>query len=61
MTSVEEGKDATLHLISSPELEDVTGRYFEGTRESTAHDQAYDREARRRLWEISEALCGLPA
>jgi NAD(P)-dependent dehydrogenase (short-subunit alcohol dehydrogenase family) len=59
MTSVEEGKEATLRLIASPELEGVTGRYFEGTREARAHRQAYDPEARRRLWELSERLCGL--
>jgi NAD(P)-dependent dehydrogenase (short-subunit alcohol dehydrogenase family) len=59
MTSVDEGKEATLRLISSPELEGVTGKYFEGTREGHAHEQAYDPDARRRLWELSEALCGL--
>jgi NAD(P)-dependent dehydrogenase (short-subunit alcohol dehydrogenase family) len=61
MTSVEEGRKATLRLISSPELEGVSGRYFDGTTELTAHEQAYDREARRRLWELSERLCGLGA
>jgi NAD(P)-dependent dehydrogenase (short-subunit alcohol dehydrogenase family) len=59
MTTVEEGVEATLRLISAPELAGVTGRYFDGTRESAAHEQAYDREARRRLWELSERLCGL--
>jgi hypothetical protein len=59
MASVEEGVEATVRLISAPELEGVTGRFFEGTRESTAHEQAYDPEARRRLWELSERLCGL--
>jgi NAD(P)-dependent dehydrogenase (short-subunit alcohol dehydrogenase family) len=59
MSSVEEGKEATLRLVSSPDLDDVTGRYFDGKRESTADQQAYDAEARRRLWELSEALCGL--
>jgi NAD(P)-dependent dehydrogenase (short-subunit alcohol dehydrogenase family) len=59
MTSVDEGKKATLRLISSPELEGVTGRYFDGLREATADPQAYDADARRRLWELSERLCGL--
>jgi NAD(P)-dependent dehydrogenase (short-subunit alcohol dehydrogenase family) len=57
MSSVEEGKDATLRLVSSPQLEGVSGRYFDGKKESTAHEQSYDRGARRRLWELSEALC----
>jgi NAD(P)-dependent dehydrogenase (short-subunit alcohol dehydrogenase family) len=58
MSSVEEGKEATLRLVSSPELDGVTGRYYDGKRESTADNQAYDAEARRRLWDLSEALCG---
>jgi NAD(P)-dependent dehydrogenase (short-subunit alcohol dehydrogenase family) len=59
MTSVDQGKDATLRLVSSPELEGVTGRYFDGKMRSTAHEQAYDPEARRQLWGLSESLCGL--
>jgi NAD(P)-dependent dehydrogenase (short-subunit alcohol dehydrogenase family) len=59
MSSVEEGVEATLRLISSPELEGVTGRFFDGMRESTAQEQAYDPEARRRVWDLSERLCGL--
>jgi NAD(P)-dependent dehydrogenase (short-subunit alcohol dehydrogenase family) len=59
MTSVNEGKEATLRLVASPDLEGVTGRYFDGKEESTAHHQAYDADARRRLWELSEEMCGL--
>ena len=59
MSTVDEGKEATLPFVSSPELDGVTGRYYDGKRESTADQQAYDAEARRRLWELSEALCGL--
>jgi NAD(P)-dependent dehydrogenase (short-subunit alcohol dehydrogenase family) len=59
MTSVQQGVEATLHLVSSPELEGESGRFFDGKRESRAEAQAYDRDARRRLWELSERLCGL--
>jgi hypothetical protein len=38
-----------------------SGRYFDGTRQARAHPQAYDREARRRLWELSEELIGVRA
>jgi NAD(P)-dependent dehydrogenase (short-subunit alcohol dehydrogenase family) len=55
-TSVREGADAVLRLVASPELAGVTGRYFEGQRERRADAQAYDADARRRLWEASEAL-----
>ena len=59
MTSVQQGVEATLHLVSSPELEGESGRFFDGKRESRAEAQAYDRDARRRLWELSERLCEL--
>jgi NAD(P)-dependent dehydrogenase (short-subunit alcohol dehydrogenase family) len=58
MSTVEEGAEATVRLAVSPELEGVTGRYFEGTREGRADPQAYDEEARKRLWTLSEELCG---
>jgi NAD(P)-dependent dehydrogenase (short-subunit alcohol dehydrogenase family) len=54
LTSVDKGAQPTLRLIV--DAEGVTGRYFEGTREAGAHPQAYDAEARRQLWELSERL-----
>jgi NAD(P)-dependent dehydrogenase (short-subunit alcohol dehydrogenase family) len=58
MSTVEEGAEAVVRLAASPELEGVTGRYFDGTREARANRQAYDLQARRRLWALSEELCG---
>jgi NAD(P)-dependent dehydrogenase (short-subunit alcohol dehydrogenase family) len=55
-SSVEEGAEAVLTLVTDPELDGVTGRFFDRTRESPAHAQAYDIGARRRLWEASERL-----
>jgi NAD(P)-dependent dehydrogenase (short-subunit alcohol dehydrogenase family) len=57
-SSVEEGVEAVVRLATSPELEAVTGRYFDGLSESRAHEQAYDRAARQRLWEVSTRLTG---
>lgn len=58
MSTVEEGAEAVVRLAVSPALEGVTGRYFDGTREARANRQAYDAEARKRLWALSEELCG---
>ena len=58
MSTVEEGTEAVVRLAVSQEVEGVTGRYFDGTREARANGQAYDKEARQRLWELSEELCG---
>jgi NAD(P)-dependent dehydrogenase (short-subunit alcohol dehydrogenase family) len=57
MSTVEEGARAVVRLAVSPELEGVTGRYFDGTREARADGQAYDPQARDRLWVLSEELC----
>jgi NAD(P)-dependent dehydrogenase (short-subunit alcohol dehydrogenase family) len=56
---LEEGVDATMRLAVSPELEGVTGRFYDRQRESHAHGQAYDPEARRRLWQLSLELTGV--
>jgi NAD(P)-dependent dehydrogenase (short-subunit alcohol dehydrogenase family) len=58
MSTVREGAEATVRLAVSPELEGVTGRYFDGKRGARANRQAYDAEARERLWALSEDLCG---
>ncbi len=56
--SVESGLEATIRLVADPELDGVTGRYFDRLAESRAKPQAYDRDARRRLRELSERLVG---
>lgn len=58
MSTVEEGAEAVVRLAVSQQVEGVTGRYFDGTREGRANRQAYDPQARRRLWALSEELCG---
>jgi NAD(P)-dependent dehydrogenase (short-subunit alcohol dehydrogenase family) len=58
--TLEEGVEATTRLALSPELEGVTGRFYDRQAETAAHPQAYDREARRRLWELSLRLTGAP-
>lgn len=59
MSSLEDGAEATLRLAISPDLDGVSGRYFDQLREGRALEQAYDEGARRRLWELSEELVGL--
>jgi NAD(P)-dependent dehydrogenase (short-subunit alcohol dehydrogenase family) len=57
--SLESGVEATMRLVADAELDGVTGTYFQRTREASAHPQAYDLEARRRLRELSAELTGL--
>jgi NAD(P)-dependent dehydrogenase (short-subunit alcohol dehydrogenase family) len=56
---LEEGVEATERLAISPELEGVSGRFFDRRSEAAAHGQAYDPAARRRLWELSASLTGV--
>jgi NAD(P)-dependent dehydrogenase (short-subunit alcohol dehydrogenase family) len=57
ISTLEEGIEATQRLVDAPAAQ-VTGRYFNGTREARAHAQAYDPAARRALRELSERLTG---
>jgi NAD(P)-dependent dehydrogenase (short-subunit alcohol dehydrogenase family) len=59
MSTVQDGIDSVLHLATAPELDDITGKYFDQQREARANAQAYDAQARRQLWELSERLTGL--
>jgi hypothetical protein len=61
MNSVDEGANAVLQLVGSPELNGKTGLYFDGMRPSRANGQAYDATARARLRALSFQLAGLPA
>jgi NAD(P)-dependent dehydrogenase (short-subunit alcohol dehydrogenase family) len=58
-SSLEEGVEATARLVLDPDLEDVSGAYFDGLRERRADAQAYDPEARRRLLQLSRELTGV--
>jgi NAD(P)-dependent dehydrogenase (short-subunit alcohol dehydrogenase family) len=55
ISTLEEGVEATMHLVSGP-ADEVAGRYFNGPREARADAQAYDPDARRRLRELSDQL-----
>jgi hypothetical protein len=58
-STLEEGVEATLHLVAGESLDGTSGRYFNGLRESRADEQAYDETARARLRELSDRLTGL--
>jgi NAD(P)-dependent dehydrogenase (short-subunit alcohol dehydrogenase family) len=58
--SLELGVEATGRLASSPQLEGVSGRFFDRLQEARAEDSAYDPEVQRRLWRLSLELTGAP-
>ncbi|MEU0369754.1 SDR family NAD(P)-dependent oxidoreductase [Streptomyces sp. NPDC006283] len=58
VTTVDEGVEPTVRLLTDPELTSVTGRYFDQFSDTRAHEQAYDAEARERLMALTRALVG---
>jgi NAD(P)-dependent dehydrogenase (short-subunit alcohol dehydrogenase family) len=57
--NAETGADSEVYLATAPELEGVSGSYFDGKTPARAHEQAYDPEARQMLWRISLELTDL--
>ena len=57
--SPEKGAETSIYLASAPELEGVTGQYFERKRPTTSSRQSYDEAMARRLWDESARLTGL--
>jgi NAD(P)-dependent dehydrogenase (short-subunit alcohol dehydrogenase family) len=55
----EEGAETSIYLASSPEVETVTGKYFEHKKPVASSRESYDDAVARRLWEVSERLAGL--
>lgn len=52
------GAELPVRLATDPTLAAVTGAYFERGRPRAPSAAARDREAARRLWAVSETLCG---
>jgi NAD(P)-dependent dehydrogenase (short-subunit alcohol dehydrogenase family) len=57
----EQGADTPVYLASAPELENVTGKYFESRRAVKSSFVSYDETSARRLWDASVQLTGLSA
>jgi len=59
LSTVEQGGDAILHLVQGDDVADKSGLFFDGKRETRAHAQAYDADARQRLRALSLKLTGV--
>ncbi len=56
---VTEGSRKLVYLATAPELAVATGKYFNNNRETRSTDITYDPAFRKKLWHLSEELCGL--
>jgi retinol dehydrogenase-14 len=61
MMSPEDGAKTQVYLASSPEVEGVTGKYFEKSKQKRSSESSYDEGLAGRLWELSLKTTGLPS
>jgi NAD(P)-dependent dehydrogenase (short-subunit alcohol dehydrogenase family) len=59
ISTIAEGVEATMRLITAPAAEIGTGQYYNGLRKARADRQAYDPAARLQLRDLSEKLAGV--
>jgi NAD(P)-dependent dehydrogenase (short-subunit alcohol dehydrogenase family) len=59
MGSAESGAEVEVYVATDTGLQGKTGVYFDENRESRAHEQAYDPEAREKLRKIGQSLTGI--
>ena len=52
----QKGAETQVFLASAPSVEGVSGKYFTKKRAVRSSRRSYDVEARKRLWDVSEAL-----
>ncbi len=58
--SVEEGAQCSIYLASSPEVEGVSGKYFNyDTQETRSSDESYNQSIAKQLWTVSEQLVAI--
>jgi len=57
----EQGAATSIHLASSSDLEQVTGRYFANSKPKRSSKRSYDEATAARLWQVSTDLVGLIA
>lgn len=60
MRSPAKGAETSIYLASSPEVEDMTGKYFYDSQVTPAAAQAADTAIARRLWDVSAQMVHLP-
>ena len=58
-TSPEEGAQTSVYLASSPEVADVSGKYFDRKKPAASSNVSNDHEAAARLWAASLKMTGL--
>jgi NAD(P)-dependent dehydrogenase (short-subunit alcohol dehydrogenase family) len=61
LKSAREGAETSIYLASSPEVENVSGKYFDNKSEKRSSEESYDEEKARLLWNVTSKLVGIEA
>jgi len=59
MKSPAKGAETSIYLASSPEVKDISGRYFANKKIAPSSPESRDVQLAKRLWEVSEKLARL--
>lgn len=59
MLSPEKGAETVIYLASSPEVENISGKYFVKKKATLSSKESYDESIAKRLWQVSETLTHL--
>jgi NAD(P)-dependent dehydrogenase (short-subunit alcohol dehydrogenase family) len=54
----EKGARTSVYLASSPEVEEISGRYFEECKAVSSSPISYDRKLQKKLWRLTKELAG---
>jgi NAD(P)-dependent dehydrogenase (short-subunit alcohol dehydrogenase family) len=54
--SAEQGAQTSLYLATSPEVSEISGKYFVNCKETRSSHRSYDMALQQRLWQVSEEL-----
>jgi NAD(P)-dependent dehydrogenase (short-subunit alcohol dehydrogenase family) len=58
VSTLEQGGEATMRLITDPALDGVTGQFFDGLKTARARPEAYDPRFRAKLREVTHRMLG---
>lgn len=56
MKTPEQGARTSIYVASSPDLEEVSGKYFADSKQKRSSKLSYDESISRQLWKISEEM-----
>ena len=57
--NVVDGAKTSVYLASSPEVANISGKYFDKCKEKQPNKLANNADAAKRLWQVSAQLCGV--